>query len=112
MGKLTDDMTRLVDEIHTMDESRCNFIKGIQNAVKQEADETRQFIKEVRNNLSVGSKMWLNKRLMRQGSFLRSSETKWMAHTKPSSARRVLLEETLTQEKNSSRRNVIAMQSD
>mgnify|MGYP001573237744 FL=1 len=54
MGKLTDDMTRLVDEIHTMDESRCNFIKGIQNAVKQEADETRQFIKEVRSEFIGG----------------------------------------------------------
>ena len=51
MGKLTDDMTRLVDEIHTMDESRCNFIKGIQNAVKQEADETRQLITNFRSDI-------------------------------------------------------------
>ena len=57
MGNLTNDMSRLVDEIQTMNEARDNFIKGIQNAVKQEADETRQFIKEVRRNLSVGSKM-------------------------------------------------------
>ena len=52
MGKLTDDMTRLVDEIHTMDESRCNFIKGIQNAVKQTADETRQFITDFRSDMN------------------------------------------------------------
>ena len=42
MGNLTDGMSRLVDEIRTMNESRANFIKGIQ-------DETREFIKEVRN---------------------------------------------------------------
>jgi uncharacterized protein YukE len=52
MGKLIDDMTRLVDEIHTMDESRCNFIKGIQNAVKQEADETRKFITDFRSEMN------------------------------------------------------------
>ena len=54
MGKLTDDMTRLADEILTMDGSRNNFIKGIQNEVKQKADETRQFIKEVRNGFISG----------------------------------------------------------
>ena len=54
MGKLTDDMTRLADEILTMDGSRHNFIKGIQNEVKQKADETRQFIKEVRNGFISG----------------------------------------------------------
>ena len=52
MGKLTDDMTRLVDEIHTMDESRCNFIKGIQDVVKQKADETRQFITDFRSEMA------------------------------------------------------------
>lgn len=52
MGKLMDDMTRLVDEIHTMDESRCNFIKGIQDTVKQGADETRQFITDFRNEMN------------------------------------------------------------
>ena len=54
MGKLTDDMTRLADEILTMDASRDNFIKGIQNEVKQKADETKQFIKEVRNEFIGG----------------------------------------------------------
>ena len=47
MGKLTDDMTRLVDEIQTLHVSRDNFIKGIQ-------DETRQFIKDVRNEFIGG----------------------------------------------------------
>lgn len=54
MGKLTDDMARLADEMQTMSEDRGNFIKGIQNAVKQEADETRQFLKEVRNGFISG----------------------------------------------------------
>jgi hypothetical protein len=52
MGKLTDDMTRLVDEIQTMSKSRDNFIKGIQDAVKQEAVETRQFITDFRNEMN------------------------------------------------------------
>jgi len=52
MGKLTDDMTRLADEILTMDASRNNFIKGIQSAVKQEADETRQFITDFRSDMN------------------------------------------------------------
>ena len=51
MGKLTDDMTRLADEILTMDGSRNNFIKGIQNEVKQKADETRQFITDFRRDV-------------------------------------------------------------
>ena len=51
MGKLTDDMTRLADEILTMDGSRNNFIKGIQNEVKQKADETRQFITDFRSEM-------------------------------------------------------------
>ena len=45
MGKLMDDMTRLVDEIHTMGESRSNFIKRIQ-------DETRRFIADFRNEMN------------------------------------------------------------
>ena len=49
MGKLTDDMSRLVDEIGTMDESRDNFIKGIKNAVKQKTDESRQFMKRTQD---------------------------------------------------------------
>jgi len=52
MGKLTDDMTRLADEILTMDGSRNNFIKGIQNEVKQKADETRQFITDFRSEMA------------------------------------------------------------
>ena len=52
MGKLTDDMTRLADEILTMDVSRDNFIKGIQNEVKQKADETRQFITDFRSEMA------------------------------------------------------------
>ena len=52
MGKLTDDMTRLADEILTMDVSRDNFIKGIQNEVKQKADETRQFITDFRSDMN------------------------------------------------------------
>ena len=51
MGKLTDDMTRLADEIGTMDESRCNFIKRIQNVVKKGADETRQLITDFRSDM-------------------------------------------------------------
>jgi len=52
MGKLTDDMTRLVGEMQTMKESRDNSIKGIQNEVKQKADETRQFITDFRGEMA------------------------------------------------------------
>ena len=45
MGKLTDDMTRLVDEMQIMSESRDNFIKGIKETVKREADEVRSEMK-------------------------------------------------------------------
>jgi len=46
MGRIADDLARLVNEIQTMNEVRDNFIKGIQSAVKQKVDETRQFMKE------------------------------------------------------------------
>ena len=52
MGKLTDDMTRLADEILTMDVARNNFISGIQDVVKQKADETRQFITDFRSDMN------------------------------------------------------------
>ncbi len=52
MGKLTDGMARLAGEILTMDVARDNFIKGIQNAVKQEADKTRQFITDFRSDMN------------------------------------------------------------
>ena len=52
MGNLTDGMARLAGEILTMDVARDNFIKGIQNAVKQEADKTRQFITDFRSDMN------------------------------------------------------------
>ena len=52
MGKLTDDMTRLAGEILTMDVARNNFISGIQDVVKQKADETRQFITDFRSEMA------------------------------------------------------------
>src|SRR3972149_9229645 len=54
MGKLTDDMTRLAGEILTMDVARNNFISGIQDVVKQKADETKQFLQAVRNQFIGG----------------------------------------------------------
>ena len=45
-------MTRLAGEILTMDVARNNFISGIQDVVKQKADETRQFLKEFRNDMN------------------------------------------------------------
>jgi cellobiose-specific phosphotransferase system component IIA len=61
MGKLTDDMSRLVDEIQTMGESRDNFIKGIQDTVKQEADETRRFITNFRNEMASAHEAFFGK---------------------------------------------------
>ena len=52
MGNLTTDMSRLVDEIQTMSESRANFIKETQDTVKQQADETRRFITNFRNEMA------------------------------------------------------------
>ena len=52
MGNFTDEMSRLADEIRTMNVARDNFIKGVQNAVKQEADKTRQFITNFRNDMN------------------------------------------------------------
>lgn len=51
MGKLTDDMTRLVGEIRACDEHRADFIKGVQNRVKQCAEETRGVIANFRNDI-------------------------------------------------------------
>lgn len=55
MGKLTDDMTRLVGEIRVWDEHRADFIKGIQNRVKQCAEETRAMIANFRNDIEDAS---------------------------------------------------------
>ncbi len=51
MGKQTDDMTRLVGEIRAWDEHRADFIKGVQNRVKQCAEETRAMIANFRNDI-------------------------------------------------------------
>ncbi len=51
MGKQTDDMTRLVGEIRACDEHRADFIKGVQNRVKQCAEETRGMIANFRNDI-------------------------------------------------------------
>ena len=66
MGKLTDDMTRLADEILTMDGSRNNFIKGIQNEVKQKADETRQFLKEFSNDMNGAHEAFFGRKAFRK----------------------------------------------
>ncbi len=51
VGKQTDDMTRLVGEVRTWDEHRTNFIKAVQNRVKQCAEETRGMIAGFRNDM-------------------------------------------------------------
>jgi cellobiose-specific phosphotransferase system component IIA len=66
MGKLTDDMTRLADEILTMDVARNNFIKGIQNAVKQEADETRQLITNFRSDMNSAHEAFFGRKATRK----------------------------------------------
>lgn len=66
MGKLTDDMSRLADEILTMDVARDNFIKGIQNAVKQEAEETRQFITDFRSELNSAREAFFGRKTFRK----------------------------------------------
>src|SRR3990167_6980163 len=52
MGNFTNEMSRLADEIRTMNVARDNFIKGVQNAVKQQADKTRQFITNFSNDMN------------------------------------------------------------
>ena len=66
MGNFTDEMSRLADEIRTMNEDRDNFIKGIQNAVKQEVDETRQFITNFRNDMNVAHEAFFGRKATRK----------------------------------------------
>ena len=66
MGKLTDDMSRLVDEIQTMNEARGNFIKGIQDTVKQGADDTRQFIANFKNEMSCAHEAFFGRKASRK----------------------------------------------
>ena len=66
MGKLTDDMTRLADELGTMAVSRDNFIKGIQNEVKQKADETRQFITDFRSEMDSAHEAFFGRKTFRK----------------------------------------------
>jgi len=66
VGKLTDDMTRLVDEMQTMKESRDNSIKGIQNEVKQKADETRQFITDFRSEMDSAHEAFFGRKTFRK----------------------------------------------
>ncbi len=66
MGNLTDAMSRLVDEIQTMNESRDNFIKGIQDTVKQEADETRRFITNFRNEMASAHEAFFGRKSSRK----------------------------------------------
>ncbi len=63
MGKLTDDMTKLADEILTMDVARNNFIKGIQNTVKKEADETRSLITNFRNDMNGAHEAFFGRKI-------------------------------------------------
>ena len=66
MGNLTDAMSRLVDEIQTMNVSRDNFIKGIQDTVKQEADETRRFITNFRNDMNSAHEAFFGRKSTRK----------------------------------------------
>ncbi|HHT9137683.1 MAG TPA: hypothetical protein ACFYEK_10640 [Candidatus Wunengus sp. YC60] len=66
MGNFTDEMSRLADEIRTMNETRDNFIKGIQNAVKQETDGTRQFIANFRNDMNGAHEAFFGRKAFRK----------------------------------------------
>ena len=59
-------MSRLADQIRTMNEARDNFIKGIQNAVKQEVDETRQFITNFRNDMNDAHEAFFGRKATRK----------------------------------------------
>ena len=66
MGNLTNDMSRLVDEIQTMSESRANFIKEAQDIVKQEVDETRRFITNFRNDMNGAHEAFFGRKTSRK----------------------------------------------
>lgn len=66
MGNFTDEMSRLADEIRTMNEARDNFIKGIQDMVKQGADETRQFITNLRNDMNGAHEAFFGRKTSRK----------------------------------------------
>ncbi len=66
MGNLTGEMSRLADEIRTMNEARDNFIKGIQDMVKQGADETRQFITNFRNDMNGAHEAFFGRKTSRK----------------------------------------------
>ena len=59
-------MSRLADEIRAMNEARDNFIKGIQNTVKQEVDETRQFITNFRNDMNDAHEAFFGRKATRK----------------------------------------------
>ncbi len=66
MGKFTDEMSRLADEIQTMGDARADFIRGIQNAVKKEVEATRQFLLNFRNDMSGAREAFFGKKSFRR----------------------------------------------
>ena len=68
MGKLTDDMARLADEMQTMAEDRGNFIKGIKHKMrlKPKADETRQFITNFRSEMDSAHEAFFGRKTFRK----------------------------------------------
>ena len=66
MGNLTNVMSIVADEIRTMNEARDNFIKGIQDMVKQGADETRQFITNFRNDMNGAHEAFFGRKTSRK----------------------------------------------
>ena len=75
MGKQTDDMTRLVGEIRACDEHRADFIKGVQNRVKQCAEETRGMIANFRNDIEGAHSVFGGEKpLITKDSIVRKSQ--------------------------------------
>ena len=55
MGKLTDDMTRLCDEMQTMAADRADFIKKVQ-------DDTRELLGMYREEIDGAHEVWSGRR--------------------------------------------------
>ena len=77
MGKLTDDMTRLVSEVQTMRDDRINFLtgvcentkdllKGLQDADRQRTNEIRESLASVRNDMDGAHEAFFGKQTSRK----------------------------------------------
>jgi len=62
MGKFTDDMTKLVNDIESLTTVRKECIKNIQTEVKEWTDQTRKNLLNLKIDLINARSTWENKK--------------------------------------------------